>query len=47
MFHGGETIVAAVNHRDYILVFGSYGTVVRVWWDSYANHFKFEKEMEL
>lgn len=47
LFHGGETVVAAVNYRDYILVFGSHGTVVRVWRDPVTGLHRFEKEAEL
>ena len=47
VFDRGEIVVAAVGHRDYILVFGSYGTVVRVWWDEHDRMFKYAKEMEM
>lgn len=47
MFHGGETVVAAVSYRDYVLVFGSYGTVVRVWLDVQTGNFTCSRELEI
>ena len=29
----GEKVVSAVSHRDFILVFGAYGTVLKMFMD--------------
>lgn len=37
----GEEVVAAVSHRDHILIFGSYGTILMMKYDDYRQDFFF------
>ena len=43
MLKAGETVVTAVSMRDFIMVFGNFGTIQRIWFDADYNVFKIEK----
>lgn len=47
MLKVGEKIVAAVSNRDHIVVFGDQGTVLRMVWDGYQQHYILHREMEI
>lgn len=43
----GEKVVTAVSYRDFILVFGSVGTVLRMWFDEESRTMRVEHHMDL
>lgn len=47
MLEPGEVVVSAVSHRDFVLVFGSYGTVLRMVFDHETYMMRVMKEMSL
>lgn len=47
MLKPGEKVVAAVNHRDIIIIFGSYGSVLRMWFDPITAQMHVERHMDL
>jgi hypothetical protein len=43
----GETVVSAINFRDHILIFGSYGTVLKGVFDAVGDEVTFQVCMKL
>lgn len=47
MLKPGEHVIAVVSHRDFVLIYGSYGTVLRSWLDVVTNMMHYRHEGEL
>lgn len=47
MLKPGEQVVAATQFRDFVLVFGSYGTILRIFWDYDRTDIKIQHEIDL
>lgn len=47
MFKPGEFTIAAVTYRDYVLVFGSYGTILRIDHDSMTGQIRVQHVFDL
>lgn len=47
MLKPGEQVVAATHFRDFVLVFGSYGTVLKIFYSENYNMLAVEVGMDL